>query len=232
MCLVGVKFSKHGEASNDMHGALVSDGDADGTIRALARAIRRDLDTPTGRYSIVENWVRGLPGEIGFEVRRWALGRYFKRIGPGLRLFPGIRLFGVDRLAVGKNCWIGLDNVIQANGGVEIGDNVLLGPGVKIWSVNHVYDDPHRLITEQGFEQKRVVIGSNVWIGANAFIMPGARICHGVVICAGSVVGARIVEPYAVMAGNPARKIGSRLSVAENGGLTAENTAIEKILTT
>src|SRR5207253_1636021 len=129
-----------------------------------------------------------------------------------------------------KNCWIGVDNVIQANGGVDIGDNVLLGPGVKIWSVNHVYSDPHRTIVDQGFDQKRVVIGSNVWIGANVFIMPGARISDGVVISAGSVVGSKLIEPYAVVAGNPARKIGTRLPGAESSRF-APDAAIQKLLT-
>lgn len=174
-------------------------------------AIRWDLETAGGRYLIVQEMVRNLPGEVGFEVRRRLLGRYFARAGPGLRLFPGIRLFGVHELAVGANCWIGIDNTIQANGGVEMGDNVLLGPGVKIWSVNHVYADTKRPIIEQGYEHKRVVIGSNVWIGANAFIMGGAHIGDGVVVSAGSVVGSKDVEPYAIIAGNPARKIGSRL---------------------
>ena len=51
------------------------------------------------------------------------------------------------------------------------------------------------------------MIGSNVWIGANVFIMPGARISDGVVISAGSV-GSKLIEPYAVVAGNPARVLG------------------------
>jgi maltose O-acetyltransferase len=223
-----------------MYGALISSAHhlvkpqppaLNGILWALARAIRSDLNNPGGRYLYLENWVRGIPGEIGFEIRRWMLGRYFKKHGPGLRLFPGVRLFGVDQLAVGQNCWIGLDNVIQANGGVEIGDNVLLGPGVKIWSVNHVYSDPKRTIVEQGFEQRRVVIGSNVWIGANAFIMPGARISDGVVISAGSVVGAKVIEPYSVMAGNPARKIGSRLPREESSRFAPPDNLVQKLLT-
>ena len=179
-------------------------------------AVRWDLGTAGGRYLIVQEMVRNLPGEVGFEIRRRLLGRHFQRSGPGLRLFPGMRLFGVQQLAVGANCWIGIDNTIQANGGVEMGDNVLLGPGVKIWSVSHVYADPVRPIIEQGYEHKPVVIGSNVWIGANAFIMGGAHIGDGVVVSAGAVVGGKDVEPYAIIAGNPARKIGSRLPALTN----------------
>jgi acetyltransferase-like isoleucine patch superfamily enzyme len=180
----------------------------------LVSAFRIDFGKPLNRYLLVQELVRVLPGEVGMWIRERAMSRYFKHVGEGLRMYPGTRLFGVENLSVGANCWIGFDNMIQANGGVKIGDNVLLGPGVKIWSVSHVFADPYQPIHEQGYRNAPVVIGSNVWIGANAFIMPGAVIGDGVVISAGSVVGAKAVEPYAIVAGNPARKIGSRLQSA------------------
>ena len=48
------------------------------------------------------------------------------------------------------------------------------------------------------------------WIGANAFIMPGANLGEGTIVSAGSVVGGKAVPPYKILAGNPARVIGSR----------------------
>jgi len=180
----------------------------------LLSALWHDWSTRGRRYKLLEGLVRNFPGQLGYGVRRRLLSRYFERAGTGLRLAPGIRVMGVHRLAVGQDCWSGLNNVIQANGGVEIGDNVLLGPGVKIWSVNHVYADPTQPILDQGYEHKRVIIGKGVWIGANVFIMPGAHIGDGVVVSAGAVVGGKDVEPYAVLAGNPARKIGSRRPAA------------------
>jgi acetyltransferase-like isoleucine patch superfamily enzyme len=177
---------------------------------SLISALFTDLRKPSWRFLVLQEMLRMIPGEFGFEIRAWLLGRRFKQAGPGLRLFPGTRLFGVEHLKVGSHCWIGLDNTIQAHGGVEIGDHVLLGPGVKIWSVNHVFADSNRPIIDQGYEHKPVIIGSNVWIGANAFVMPGAHIGDGVIVSAGSVVGAKFIEPYSVIAGNPARRIGSR----------------------
>ena len=176
----------------------------------LLSALRRDLETREGRYFLVEWLFRNAPGRFGSALRVLVLRRFFQRAGRGLRLPPGIRLIGVQHLSVGENCTIGLDSVIQATGGVEIGDNVLLGPGVKIWSVNHVFARTDQPITEQGFEHKKVVIGNGVWIGAQSFIMPGANLGDGVVVSAGSVVGGKDIEPYAIVAGNPARKIGSR----------------------
>lgn len=162
------------------------------------------------RYAYVEGLLRNVPGDFGVALRRAVLRRYFKRAGSGLTVFPGARITGVHNLAVGNRCYIGYDNVIQATGGVELGDNVVLGPAVKIWSVNHVFarDDVH--IMDQGYDFKPVVIGRGVWIGGDCFIMPGARIGDHAVVAAGSVVGAKDIEPYAIVAGNPARKVGSR----------------------
>ncbi|MBQ6781202.1 MAG: CatB-related O-acetyltransferase [Treponema sp.] len=53
------------------------------------------------------------------------------------------------------------------------------------------------------------VIGNDVWIGQNAVILPGVRIGDGVIVGANSVVGSN-VEPYTIVAGNPARLIRKR----------------------
>jgi maltose O-acetyltransferase len=177
----------------------------------LRSALHFDWATPNGRYQVLEGCLRNVPGELGFWLRARALGRRFRRAGPGLRIFAGARIIGPGQLSVGANCWIGYDNIVQASGGVEMGDNVLLGPSVKIWSVNHVYADPYKPIIDQDYEFKPTTIGSNVWIGANVFIMPGTRIPDGAVISAGAIVGAKDYEPYSILAGNPARKVGSRL---------------------
>ena len=176
----------------------------------VLKSLVSDLRSPGQRYAHLEALVRNAPGGFGVALRRALLGRFFARAGSGLNIFPGARIIGVHRLAVGDRCYIGYDNVIQATGGVEIGDDVVLGPSVKIWSVNHVFarDDVH--IMDQGYEFKRVVIGRGVWIAGDCFIMPGARIGDHAIVSAGSVVGAKDVEPYAIVAGNPARRIGSR----------------------
>lgn len=179
-------------------------------MKRFLQALWHDVGTRAGRYQLLEALARNAPGMVGYEVRRHLLGRRFARAGPGLRIAEGIRVFGPEHLSVGVNCWIGLHNTIQARGGVDLGDNVLLGPGVAIWSVNHVFARDDQPIIEQGYDHKKVVIGSDVWVGANSFIMPGAVLGDGVIVSAGSVVGGKDVEPYAIVAGNPARKIGSR----------------------
>jgi maltose O-acetyltransferase len=179
-------------------------------MSGILKSLRWDLQSPIVRYTYLETLVRNVPGDFGVALRRAALRRFFRHAGNGLTIYPGARIIGVHVLSVGERCYIGYNNIIQATGGVEMGDDVVLGPSVKVWSVNHVFtrDDTH--IMDQGYEFKPVVIGRGAWIGGDCFIMPGARIGEHAVVSAGSVVGAKDIEPYAIVAGNPARKIGSR----------------------
>ncbi len=181
---------------------------------ALLRAFLRDLRDGAVWRAWWDECIRHVPGELGQALRSRTLAGRLKRVGPGLVVYPGARVFGADKLEVGRNCRIGYDNIIQANGEIVFGDDVLLGPGVKIWSVNHASTRTDVSIWDQGYEHKRVELGDGVWIGANCFVMPGARIGAHSIVAAGSVVAGKDVEPYSILAGNPARKVGSRLERA------------------
>ena len=91
---------------------------------------------------------------------------------------------------------------LQAGNGIFVGDNCLIGPGVKIVSANHDPDDPKR----RWLKTQPVRIGSDCWIGANAVILPGVAIGDRAVVGAGAVV-TRNVPPGALVAGNPAQVI-------------------------
>jgi maltose O-acetyltransferase len=80
---------------------------------------------------------------------------------------------------------------------------------VKVWSVNHRFDDPDQPWLLQGWELKPVVIEDDVWLGANVFIMPGVTIGKGAIVSACAVLS-RSVPPYSLVAGNPARVVGWR----------------------
>ncbi|MBM6839897.1 sugar O-acetyltransferase, partial [Clostridium saudiense] len=87
-------------------------------------------------------------------------------------------------------------------GGIELEDNVLIGPEVKILSVNHPIDSRNR----RGVILKSVKIKRNAWIGAGAIICPGVTIGENSVIGAGSVV-TKDVADNCVYAGVPAKFI-------------------------
>ena len=164
----------------------------------------------TGRMYLSYALVRNCPGTYGFTLRARALQRHFGACGGRVRIHEGARFRNVQNLKLGEYVTIGVDNFVQAAGGVTVGDYSLLGPGVKVWSTNHVFADPDKLIREQGAEYREVVIGRDVWIGSNAFIMPGTELGDGCIVSAGSVVGAKKYPPYSILMGNPARVIGNR----------------------
>lgn len=116
-----------------------------------------------------------------------------------------IRSLGVG-LHVGSNSAIGAYSFIGAQGGVTIGQNVIMGPRVSIHSENHKYAALTIPIRLQGESRKGIVIGDNCWIGAGAIVLDGITIGEGSVIAAGSVVTKDVPEK-AVVAGVPARII-------------------------
>ncbi len=175
------------------------------------------MKDPIGRMYLRYSLVRNCPGPYGFRLRAKALQKHFATCGDRVRIHEGARFRNVHKIALGEYVTVGVDNFIQAAGGVTIGDYTLLGPGVKIWSTNHVFADPDKRIRDQGAEYREVVIGSDVWIGSNSFIMPGTQLGDGCIVSASSVVGAKKYPPYSILMGNPARVIGNRKKRADDG---------------
>jgi acetyltransferase-like isoleucine patch superfamily enzyme len=171
-----------------------------------------DLKDPIGRFTYLGALVRNLPGGAGRLARARWLRRHAAACGENIVIDEGFRVWNVHRLRIGNNCVISPDSFIQAQGGITIGDNVMLAPGVKIWSVNHVFSDTTRPIRDQGYEEEAVEIGSGCWLGANVFVMPGVSLPEGCVVSAGSVVGKKRYPPWSILAGFPARVIGNRLA--------------------
>jgi acetyltransferase-like isoleucine patch superfamily enzyme len=95
-------------------------------------------------------------------------------------------------------------NVLRGQGGITIGDRVYTAPLVQMLAVNHVFDDPTRLIVEQGITAEGIVVEDDAWIGAGAIITDGVRIGSGSVVTAGAVVTCD-VPPHTLVGGVPAR---------------------------
>ena len=81
---------------------------------------------------------------------------------------------------------------------------------VVFHTLNHNYYKKDVLINQQGVNLKPIKIGNDVWIGAKAIILPGVTIGDGCVIAAGSVV-TKCIEPYSIVAGNPAIMVRRRV---------------------
>lgn len=112
------------------------------------------------------------------------------------------------RTEIGDNSGIGVNAHLY--GKVIIGNNVMMAPDCIIYVRNHKFDRLDIPMCEQGSTEEQVVcIGDDVWIGGRVIILPGVQIGSGSIIGAGSVV-TKNVEAYQIVAGNPAKVIGSR----------------------
>lgn len=96
--------------------------------------------------------------------------------------------------------------VTSGAAGIEIADDVLIGPNVAIVGVNYRYDRLDVPIREQGTVSQGIRVGRGAWIGANATILDGAEIGDGAIVAPGSVVSGRVASG-AVVQGNPARAV-------------------------
>lgn len=110
------------------------------------------------------------------------------------------------KVSVGRRSVIGAYNWLQGSGEIQIGDDVIIGPGVRIISTTHDLRDPDLAFGAQPLLNKSVRIGSNVWIGANAIILAGVNIGSDVVVGAGALV-TRNLEGGGVYVGQPARRL-------------------------
>ena len=114
-----------------------------------------------------------------------------------------------NSLKIGNNVGINHYCFIGVRGDVVIGDNVIFGPRVNVFSENHNFDNLDVPIKNQGVTKLKTVIGSDVWIGANVSIMAGVNIGDGCVIAAGAVV-TKDVPAYSIVGGVPAKVIKNR----------------------
>lgn len=111
-----------------------------------------------------------------------------------------------EKLTIGNNVGISENCFIQVRGEVVLGNNIIIGPGSKIFSENHRYDDDDKFINEQGVTRVGVKIADGVWIGGGVTILDGVKIGKKSIIAAGSVVN-KSVEEYSIYGGVPAKKI-------------------------
>ena len=125
-----------------------------------------------------------------------------REVDPTFRLFPPFTADFGKNISFGKNVFINAGCHFQDQGGIKIGDGVLIGHNVVLATANHDLA-PSR---SRKLHYKPIVIGDNVWIGSNAVILQGVTIGDWSVVAAGAVV-AKDVEPFTVVGGIPAKFI-------------------------
>ena len=148
-----------------------------------------------------------VPGRIGSFLRTKLMG--FGACGKNVVIDDHVWIQCPERLLIGDDCRIHRMTYLDAIGGIEIGSHSGISSGTQIYTSNHRYKDKNNLYYYQGYDLAKVVIEEDVWIGAGSLILAGVTLKQGTIVAAGSVV-TKDSEPYSVIAGVPARKIGQR----------------------
>jgi len=107
-------------------------------------------------------------------------------------------------IKIGNNVGIGEYSYLGGAGGLEIGDDCIIGQFFSCHPENHKFEDPNKLIRLQGVDRKGIQIGKNCWIGSKVTILDGVTIGDNCVIAAGAVV-TKSMPSNSVIGGVPAR---------------------------
>ena len=157
-------------------------------LSTCQETLRRTMDL-NNRYHTPEEIVSIMSGITG------------EQIDSSFNMFPPFYADFGRNIHIGKNVFINSGCHFQDQGGIYIGDDVLIGHNVVLATIDHALDpyDRHNIY-------KPIRIGNRVWIGSNVVITHGVTIGDGAVIAAGAVV-TRDVEPNTVVGGVPAKLI-------------------------
>jgi acetyltransferase-like isoleucine patch superfamily enzyme len=156
----------------------------------------------------------------------------FKKIGENVIFEDGVRAFHPESISIGDNVHIGHDSVLEgyhknemvignntwighgcffhSAGGIRIGKAVGIGPNVKILTSVHKEGPLEKPIIHNELEFGKVTIGDGSDIGMGAILLPGVKVGKGAIVGAGSIV-TKDVEPFTIVAGNPAKLLRARM---------------------
>ena len=138
----------------------------------------------------------------------WLINIFFQRILGQNNSVPWMVHFTSQvkgRVSIGNNVWksfaLSGGCYIQVGNGIEIADDTIVGPGVKIISANHSSEN-----SDVWIASKPIIIGKGCWIGANSVILPDVELGDNTIVGAGSIV-TKSFNGNCIIAGNPAKVI-------------------------
>ncbi len=151
----------------------------------------------------------------GVKVSFWASGIHNVDFEGG-NLVPEYCVFS-DQTKLGFRTTLGTNNFF--GGKVSIGKYCQIGRDVAFHPTNHPISYATTYVNSQLFggelknlkSERPIKIGNDVWIGHGVIVLAGVEVGNGAILAAGSVI-TKNVEPYSIMAGNPARPIRKRFS--------------------
>lgn len=143
---------------------------------------------------------------LTFKYKFKSVGKGFY-CGKGIIVRPGTVTIG-NQVYIGNRCHLAVNKLI-------IDDYVMLASNVSVVGGDHRFDVVGTPTRNTGRDvQKDVYIGKDAWLGHQSVVMHGITIGEGSIVAAGSIV-TKDVEPYTIVAGNPAVKLRNRFNTIE-----------------
>jgi putative colanic acid biosynthesis acetyltransferase WcaF len=149
-------------------------------------------------------WLIVLSPRPLFAWRRAVLRLFGAKVGRNVNIYSSTHLYMPWNVELGDWSAVGEHALIYSLGKVKIGRNVTLSYRSHVCAGSHDFTDPTLPLVKPP-----VTIEDDVWVGTEAFIGPGVVVGYGTLVGARAVV-VKDVQPLAVVAGNPARVVGSR----------------------
>lgn len=150
------------------------------------------------------NHTEPIPEKLNPALRDLFDGSYPETLG----LFTPVQIDFPKQMRFGKNVFINHSFTAMSIGGIDIDDNVQIGPHVTIVTDNHDFNNRYVL------KCRPVHICRNAWIGANATILPGVTVGENAVVAGGAVV-TKDVPAGTIVGGNPAKVLKKLAETAE-----------------
>ena len=132
---------------------------------------------------------------------------------------PNFRCEFGTNIHVGRDFYANYDVVMLDGGRITIGDRVLFGPKVGLYTSNHLFDPTERQLG--GCIAKPITIGDQCWLAANVSVMPGVTIGENTIIGANSVV-THDIPANVIAAGNPCRVL-RPITAADKTGFVGQD---------
>ncbi len=157
-------------------------------------------------YTHILSRIPYVPGKL---LRNLLIKQRFAHLGKGSSLSTNVRILYPPGIRINNNVGITRDVTLDGRGGLEIGDNTMIGFESIILTCTHNSSRRDIPVREQGFFSAPVKIGCNVWTGTRVVILPGVIIGDNVIIGANSVVNKNI-PANTIWGGVPAQFIKQR----------------------
>jgi len=137
-------------------------------------------------------------------IRKWYLQLLGAKIGNKAGVARRVEVSYPGGLKMGDRVSVGWFSLLDARGGIELGNDVNISSYTKIITGSHDVDDPHFTA-----DFRPVKIGNYAWLGTGAMVLQGVTVGEGAVVAAGAVV-TKDIPPYEIWGGVPAKFIRKR----------------------